>query len=234
MNVRNTLIVLVVFSLVVGGAAAQPSTNVASDANSEDVSSSPAAMPPKANGTASLNTSMQNVQRGETVAFNITLKDTNEAHVKFSSSSAKYTTNASIEDANDDDTIVLMFDTSKAGNGALSVSGDDSISVMNETSPDGELTPTVYGLTVSLYNGTTWVPAVHGGVSVKAAGTETTTTSDGGNGTTTTGEGGDGAMETSTTTTDESGESSSGGMPGFGVGAALLALAAVALLARRR
>lgn len=221
MNVRNILVALVLTSLVVGSAVAQPPSAVNADAEPEAVSS--ASMQPAPNGSATLGSSIVDVQNGEKATINLSLDGTSEAHVLIGGGSAKYRVNTSVVDENGDGQISLVFDTSKASDpsSAMSAKGDDSVSVLSSTSTDS-FKPRMYGIDVRLYNGSAWLSQVKGGLNVQG---ETTTTTDDGSS--------DDDTTTSDTTTHSGTTTDSGGQPGFGAGVAAVALAAVALLARR-
>ncbi|WP_433633911.1 PGF-CTERM sorting domain-containing protein [Halomicrococcus sp. NG-SE-24] len=224
MNVRNILVALVLTSLVVGSAVAQPPNAVNADAKPEAVS--PASMQPAPNGSATLGTSIVDVQNGEKATINLSLDGTSEAHVLIGGGTAKYRVNTSVVDENGDGQISLVFDTSKASDpsSAMSAKGDDSVRVLSSTSTDS-FEPRMYGIDVRLYNGSAWLSQVKGGLNVQGETTTTTTTTDSSSD--------DGTTTTSDTTTHSGTTTDSGGQPGFGAGVAAVALAAVALLARR-
>ncbi len=150
----------------------------------------------------------------------------------------KYKLNASVDgngDGNGDGTVVLMLDTSKAGSGdgsALTVKGDDKLTVKNETK--AELSPDMYGITVYAGTGKNVPKIGYGGLEVNGDSTSTReTTSDGSSTTATTYD--ESGMTTTTTANDSTTSTTdSSGQPGFGLGVSVVALAAVALLARRQ
>ncbi|WP_423745891.1 PGF-CTERM sorting domain-containing protein (plasmid) [Haladaptatus sp. SPP-AMP-3] len=232
MTLRNALTTLLVVSLLAGPAAAGSAGHAASTTN-------PAVQSPSlfqsndANGTVSFNRSIYEVEQGETVTMNVTLEDVDAVTVQLGGGAMDYKLNASVTDSDGDGTVVLTFDTAKAGSGdgsALTTkAGADELTVKNETTVDGELPANMYGITVYAGTGDSAPTIEYGGLNVKGDGTSgsrttaanTPTTYDESNMTTTT-------SNDSTTTTDSSGQ------PGFGVGISVVALAAVALLARRR
>lgn len=234
MNLRTALTTLLAVSLLAGPAAAAPAGNVANATN-------PTAQSPlffqsnDANSTVTFDQSMHEVQQGETVTMNLSLDDLDAMTVQIGGGEMTYKLNATVTDGNGDGTVVLSFDTAKAGSGdgsALTTKGDaDELTVKNETKTDGGLAPNMYGITVYAGTGEN-VPTIgYGGINVEgetttSGRTTTTTTDDGSSGhmTTTTTSGG----ETTSETTDGTGQ------PGFGIGISVVALAAVALLARRR
>ncbi|WP_227355457.1 DUF7827 domain-containing protein [Haladaptatus salinisoli] len=182
------------------------------------------------NDTVAFNDSIYDVKRGGTAPINLSLSGLDGVTVRIGGGQATCKLNATVTDGNGDGRIVLFFDTSKAGSGdgaALSMKADaDSLTVKNETKLDGNLGGGMYGITV--YNGTGEnVSAIaHGGLNVQGDGTS--------DGTTTTDDGSSDETTTTTTPGDATTTTQSDGQPGFGLGVALVALAGVALLARRR
>lgn len=233
MTLRNALTTLLVVSLLAGPAAAGSAGHAASTTN-------PAAQSPSlfqsndANSTVSFNRSIYEVEQGETITMNVTLEDMDAMTVQLGGGAMDYKLNASVTDGDGDGTVVLTFDTAKAGSGdgsALTTKADaDELTVKNETTVDGELPANMYGITVYAGTGDSAPTIEYGGLNVKGdatngsrttTATDATTTYDDSNMTTTT-------SNDSTTTTDSSGQ------PGFGVGISVVALAAVTLLSRRR
>ncbi len=165
--------------------------------------------------------------------MNLSLEDMDAMTVQLGGGAMDYKLNASVTDGNGDGTVVLVFDTAKAGNGdgsALTTKADaDELTVKNETAVDGKLPANMYGITVYAGTGDSVPKIGYSGLNVQGdesngsrTTTNTTTTDDASGMTTTT------TSNESTTTTDSSGQ------PGFGVGISVVALAAVALLARRQ
>ena len=147
MNARTTLVALLFASLVVGSAAAAP---VAVDASP---AAQPASTAQQATASVSLNQSMYEVERGETAALAVDLRNVDEATVEIDSSEADYALNATVTDGDGDGTVVLLFDTAEAGSGdgaALATAADgDGLTVNNATELDGELSTSMFGVTVS-------------------------------------------------------------------------------------
>ncbi len=239
MTLRNALTALVIVSLLAGGAvtgaAAATTTGSAASASNPAVQSS---HPFKndANSTITSNRSMYEVQKGNTVAMNFSLKDADTVTVQIGGGQKKYKLNATVTDANGDGTVVLLFDTSKAGSGdasALTVKGNDKLSFTNETK--AKLAPDMYGLTVYAGAHGNAAQLGYGGLQVKGETTSTrSTTSDSASTTPTTY---DESGMTSTTMDDNTSTtttSNGSGQPGFGLGVSVVAFAAVALLARRQ
>ncbi|ODR79225.1 PGF-CTERM sorting domain-containing protein [Haladaptatus sp. W1] len=232
MTLRNALTTLLVVSLLAGPAAAGSAGHAASTTNPA-VQSLSLFQSNDANGTVSFNRSIYEVEQGETVTMNVTLEDLDAMTVQLGGGAMDYKLNASVTDGNGDGTVVLVFDTAKAGSGdgsALTTTADaDELTVKNETTVDGELPANMYGITVYAGTGDSALTIEYGGLNVKGdatngsrtTATNTSTTYDESGMTTTT-------SNDSTTTTDSSGQ------PGLGVGVSVVALVAVALLARRQ
>ncbi|KZN24444.1 PGF-CTERM sorting domain-containing protein [Haladaptatus sp. R4] len=237
MNLRNALTALVLVSLLASGSVIGPAAaTTAGNAMSAD---NPAVQSPDlfendANSTVTFNRSMYEVQKGETVTMSFDLKDADAITVQIGGGAKAYKLNATVTDGNGDGTVVLIFDTSKAGSGdgsALTVNGDDGLTVKNETK--SEFSPDMYGLTVYAGTGKNVPKIGYGGLEVKGDSTTTRETTSGSDSETTT----TNHERTTTTTANDSSTtttSDSGGQPGFGLGVSVVALAAVALLARRQ
>lgn len=77
---------------------------------------------------------------GETAEIPVTLSETDTATVKIGSERVNYIATVAVHDGNDDQTVTLQYDTSKAGHGgAFSVADDaDTVTVESETDFDDE------------------------------------------------------------------------------------------------
>ncbi|WP_231184512.1 PGF-CTERM sorting domain-containing protein [Haladaptatus sp. DYF46] len=234
MNLRATLTTLLVVSLLAGTATAGSAGHAASTTN-------PAVQSPlffqsnDANSSVSLNSSIYEVEQGETATMNLSLENVDAVTVQLGGGEMKYKLNASVTDGDGDGTVVLVFDTAKAGSGdgsALTTKADaDELTVKNETTVDGKLPANMYGITVYAGTGDSAPKIGYGGLNVQGGesnGSRTTTTTD----TATTDD--ESGMTTTTTSNESTTTTDSSGQPGFGVGISVVALAAVALLARRQ
>ena len=225
MNGRLSRTSALLVTLLVGTALAV-SGSVAAVDSTHDVQSP--ALAQDAETGASLQDSIVNVDRGETATINVSLQATDEVALRIGGDSKNYMVNATATDGNGDGTVSFQFDTSKTGSGdgaAVATAADaDNLTVQNETTLDGSLAPGMYGVTLYAYNGSAWNEYDVGGLNVKGESTSSTSTTS----STTT------PSTSSTTSTTSDTTTNDDGMPGFGLGVALVALAAAAMLAHRR
>jgi PGF-CTERM protein len=236
MNLRTTLTTLLVVSLLAGTATAGSAGHVASTTN-------PAVQSPllfqsnDANSSVSFNRSIYEVEQGETATMNLSLEDMDAMTVQLGGGAMDYKLNASVTDSNGDGTVVLVFDTAKAGSddgSALTTKADaDELTVKNETKVDGELPANMYGITVYAGIGDSAPTIGYGGLNVQGDESNTSRTATTTDTTTTPDESGEG-MTTTTTSNESTTTTDSSGQPGFGVEISVVALAAVALLTRRQ
>ncbi|WP_435359911.1 PGF-CTERM sorting domain-containing protein [Haloarchaeobius sp. DFWS5] len=172
----------------------------------------------------------------ESVTMTLQLNDSETGTVTLGSEDAGYQMNVTVMDNTSDGTVEMTVYAQRLGisapKNAVEVAGNDTlVSASNETLGD-RIDAGEYQLSASV-NGTETDVAT---LSIMEANTTTTTPATTSDPPETTTQPTDEGVDTTTTTADESGGDDggdSGGSPGFGVGVALVALVAAALLAVR-
>jgi PGF-CTERM protein len=229
--------VLLVAALAAGGVAAGAGTADAGDAAATPTASD--------DGTASIGAYTYDVTIGETVAIEVELANTSTAALQFGDATTDYTANVTVTDGDGDGTVTVLFDTAATGTeeSAFAVESDaDGLTVDDETTlaetvgvqnlpvtafVDGEETD---GATILLREeierGTDTATGDAGDTDDEATPSATATAAD---------DESEATDEATAASTDEPADedSTEQSSPGFGLVAALLALAGAALVARR-
>ncbi|WP_439028166.1 DUF7827 domain-containing protein [Haloarchaeobius sp. DT45] len=178
------------------------------------------------------------------VTLNLALNGTENATVTLGSEDAGFQMNVTVRDNTSDGQVELTIYTQRLGIRApaksVEVAGNDTVVSADGDTLGGAIDPGAYRLSASV-NGTETdnatlsvtaeqtATATTTAATTTAPGTETTMSTETSMGSGTTAAAGDG-----TTAAAGDGDDSEGSTPGFGVGAALVALTAAVLLARRQ